>query len=165
MLTNFGFGIKNWTCEHFKTHLIPSIPFLFIGVRLTHQGRVTHICVSKIIMIGRRQANIRINAGILLTGPLRTNFTEILSEIHTFSFNKMHLKISSAKRQQSRLGLNVLGPCLHSTALRSVHTIRVQLCFGTELFQPYPSELSRWHQGNHKFASVRCEILRKTTGK
>ena len=56
---------------------------------LIHWGRVTHICVGKLTSIcsdnglspGRRQANIWTNAGILLTGPLGTNFSEILIEI------------------------------------------------------------------------------------
>ena len=84
--------------------------------RLTHWGRVTHICVSKLIIIssdnglspGRRQAIIWTNAGILLIGPLGTNFNEILIEIHTFSFRKMHLKMLSGKRRPFCLGLNVL---------------------------------------------------------
>ena len=37
-------------------------------------------------MAGRRQAIIWTNAGILLIGPLGTNFSEILIEIHIFSF-------------------------------------------------------------------------------
>ena len=45
----------------------------------------------------RRQAIIWTNAGILLIEPLGTKFSEILIEIHTFSFKKMHLEISSAK--------------------------------------------------------------------
>ena len=77
---------------------------------------MTHICVSKLTIIGsdnslspeRRQANIWTNAGILLIGTLGTNFNEILSETHTFSFKKMHLKTSSAKRWPCCLGLNVL---------------------------------------------------------
>ena len=64
------------------------------------QGRVTHICVGKLTTIGsdnglspgRRQAIIWTNAGILLIGPLETNFSEILIGIQTFSFKKMHLK-------------------------------------------------------------------------
>ena len=40
----------------------------------------------------RRQAIIWTNAGILLIGTLGTNFGEILSEIHTFSFKKIRLK-------------------------------------------------------------------------
>ena len=83
---------------------------------LTHGGRVTHICVSKQTIIGsdngsspgRRQAIIWTDAGILLIGPLGTNFNEILIEIHTFSFKKMHLKMSSAKWRPFCLGLNVL---------------------------------------------------------
>ena len=72
---------------------------------LTHWGRVTHICVSKLTIIGsdnglspgRRQAIIWTNAGILLIVPLGTNFSEILINILTFSFAKMHLKVSLAK--------------------------------------------------------------------
>ena len=57
---------------------------------------------------GQCQVIIWTNAGILLIGPLGTNFGEILIEIHTFSFKKMHLKISSAKWRPFCLGLNVL---------------------------------------------------------
>ena len=77
---------------------------------------MTHICVSKLTIIGsdnglspgQRQAIIRTNAGILLIRTLRTNFSEILSEIHTFSFKKMHLKMSSAKWRYFCVGFNVL---------------------------------------------------------
>ena len=77
---------------------------------------MTHICVSKLTSInsdngllpGRRQAIIWTNAGILLIGPLGTNFSEILFEIHPFSFKKMHLKISSVKWLPFCLGHNVL---------------------------------------------------------
>ena len=48
-------------------------------------------------MPGRRQAIIWTNAGILLIGTLGTNFSEILSEIHIFSFKKICLKTLSAK--------------------------------------------------------------------
>ena len=83
---------------------------------LTHWGRVTHICVSKLTIIGsdnglspgRRQAIIWTNAGILLIRPLGTNFNEMLIEILTFSFMKMRLKVSSAKWRPFCLGLNVL---------------------------------------------------------
>ena len=72
---------------------------------ITHWGRVTHICVSNLtingsdngLSPGRRQAIIWTNAGILLIGPLGTNFNEIFIEINTFSFKKIHLKMSSAK--------------------------------------------------------------------
>ena len=50
---------------------------------------MTHICVGNLTIIGsdnglspgRRQAIILTNAGILLIGPLGTNFSEILIEI------------------------------------------------------------------------------------
>ena len=77
---------------------------------------MTHICVGKLTIIGwdngllpdRRQAIIWTNDGILLIGPWGTNFSEILIEILTFSFKKMRLKVSSAKRWPFCLGLNVL---------------------------------------------------------
>ena len=82
----------------------------------THWGRVTHICVGELTIIGsdnglspgRRQAIIWTNAGILLIGPLGTNFSEISIEILTFSFKKMHLKMASAKWRLFGLGLNEL---------------------------------------------------------
>ena len=46
---------------------------------------------------GRRQAIIWTNAGILLIGPLETNFSEILVEIQKFSLKKIRLKMLSAK--------------------------------------------------------------------
>ena len=63
---------------------------------------MTNICVDKLTIIGsdnglspgRRQAIIRTNAGILLIGPLGTNFSEILIGIQTFSFKEMRLKVT-----------------------------------------------------------------------
>ena len=83
---------------------------------LTHWGRVTHICVSKLTIIGsdnglspsRRQAIIWTYAGILLIRPSGTNFSETLIEIDVFTFKKMHLKMSSSKCRPFCLGLNVL---------------------------------------------------------
>ena len=43
----------------------------------------------------QHQAIICTNAGLLSIGPLGRNFTEICIEIQTFSFKKMHLKMSS----------------------------------------------------------------------
>ena len=89
---------------------------LWLIYQLTHWGRVTHICVRKLTTFdsdnslspGRRQAIISTNAGILLIWTLGPNFSEILIEIHTFSFTKMHLKMSSRKWQTFCLSLNVL---------------------------------------------------------
>ena len=83
---------------------------------LIHWGWVVHICVGNQAIIGsdngllpgQCQAIIWTNAGILLTGPLGTNFSEILMEILAFSFIKIHLKVSSVKWQPFCLGLNGL---------------------------------------------------------
>ena len=78
-------------------------------------GRVTHIFVGNLAIIGsdnglshgRRQAIIWNNAGILLIGPLGTNFSEILIDIYTFSFRKTHLKMPSGTWRPFCLGLSV----------------------------------------------------------
>ena len=83
---------------------------------LTHWGRVTHICVSKLTIIGSdnglspgwHQAIIWTNTGVLLIRTLETNFSEILSKIHTFSFRKIYWKMPSAKWRQFYLGLNMI---------------------------------------------------------
>ena len=98
---------------------------------LTSWDRVTHICVSKLTIIGldnglslgRRQAIIWTNAGILLIAPL------ILIEITTFSLKKMHLKRSSGKYRPSCLGLNVL----NSWAMQ-------RFCFCCRLIQLFDSK-------------------------
>ena len=89
---------------------------IHITYHLTHWGRVTHICVGKLTIIGsynglspgRCQAIIWTNAGIFLIEPLGTNFSEILIGIQIFSLKKMHLKMSSAKWRPFCIGLNVL---------------------------------------------------------
>ena len=99
-----------------STYSIRLLHRVFVTTLLTHWGPVTHICVVKLTIIasdnglspGRRQAIIWTNAGILLIGHLGTNFIEILIGIQTFSFKKMHLKMSSAKWRPFCLGLNVL---------------------------------------------------------
>ena len=65
---------------------------------------MTYMCFIKSTIIGsdsvlspgRCQTIIWNDDGMLLIGPLRTN-SEILFEIHTFSFKKIYFKISSGK--------------------------------------------------------------------
>ena len=119
-----------WKCTC-KVLMLTSCYHLFHSTwcALTHWGRVTHICVSKLPTIGsdndlspgRRQAIIWTNAGILLIGSLWTNFSEILIEIPTFPFKKMHLKVSSAKWRPCCLGLNVLTQLIISLASYSIN--------------------------------------------
>ena len=83
---------------------------------LTHIGRVTHIGVSKLSIIGsdnglspgRHQAIIWTNAAILFIWPPGTTINEILIEMHILSFKTMNLGESSTKRRPFCLGLNVL---------------------------------------------------------
>ena len=97
----------------------PLLVFQSEWVLLTHWGRVTHICVSKLTIIGsdnglspgRRQAIIWTNHGILLLGPLGIHFSEILIGIRTFSFRK----------------------CTWKCRLRNgVYFVSVSMCFNTQ---------------------------------
>ena len=109
-------GSPTWSCPNNSDTDVSKIKPLYNKVSLTHWGRVTYICVSKLTIIvsdnglspGRRQAIICTNAGMLLIGPLGTNFNETSIEIHTFSLKIIHLKISSGKWRPFCLGLNVL---------------------------------------------------------
>ena len=102
---------------------------------LTHWGRVTHICVGNLAIIGsdnglasgRRQAIIWTNAKILLIGPLWKNFSEILIEIPTFSFKKMRLKVSSAKGRPFCLGLNVLTTNCSTCVSNTIHMSSLEI--------------------------------------
>ena len=117
--TNFSeILVENYISSFKKMHLkMPSGNWHTFGLGLnvlTHWGRVTHIWVSRLtitgsvngLLPGRRQAIIWTNAGILLIGPIGTNFSENLIEILTFSFTKMRLKVLSAKWRPFCLGFN-----------------------------------------------------------
>ena len=77
---------------------------------------MTHICVGNLTIIcsdngllpGRREAITWTNVGILLIRPLGTNIIEMLIKINSFSFKKIHLKMSSGKWRPFCLSLNVL---------------------------------------------------------
>ena len=104
---------KNYNGKIHTTHR--SVRWI-CGDSLNYGGRVTHRCVNNLTIIdsdnglspGRHQSIIWANAQILLTGPLGTNFSEIMIEINTFLFTKMHLEMSSGKWQPFWCGLNEL---------------------------------------------------------
>ena len=108
---------------------------------LTQWGRVMHICVCKLIIIGsdsgllsgQRQTIIWTNPGMLI-GPLVTNFSEILIVILTFSVKKIHLKMSSGKRRPFRLGINLL-ISLHNKIQQKVHWCQWDLQLRTSICQ------------------------------
>ena len=97
---------------------------------LTHWGRATHICVSKLTIIasdnglspGPHQAIIWNNIAILSIGLLGTNVSEISIKIPIFSFKKMHFKVSSAKWRPFCLGLNML-KTIYVIIVKSADTI------------------------------------------
>ena len=120
---------------------------------------MTHICVNKLTIIGwdnglspvRRQAIIWTNAGILLIGPLWTNFSEISIKIYAFSFQKMHLKMSSGKWQPFCLGLNELTlilihfklcMCWASCETAPNHAGTVETLYNTIYYSKYFIELN-----------------------
>ena len=95
---------------HNPRKLLPNTNALFVYIHETDNldHKSNFIVSDNVLSPGRRQGIIWTNAGILLIGPLATNFSEILIGIQTFSFRKMHLKISSAKWRPFCLGLNEL---------------------------------------------------------
>ena len=119
----------------------------------THWGQMTHICVSKLSIIGsdnglssgRPQAILWTNAGILLIGSLGTNFSEIFSEILTFSLKKSHLNIPS-KWHLFCLSLNELNQyvdpnlCRHTAPL-DYSELHSQFCDTNMLSHLQPDEL------------------------
>ena len=118
----YNWGLQRWPHVHSLTakscsdNYWQNLKDSKIKFPLTHWGRVTHIYVSKLFIIGsdnglspgRRQAIIWTNAGILLIWPFGTNFSEISIDIHTFSLKKINFKMSSGKWRPFCLGLNVL---------------------------------------------------------
>ena len=144
---------------------------------LTHWGRVTHICVSKLTIISsdnglspsRRQAIIWTNAGILSIGPLGTNFSETLIANQTISLRKMHLKMSSAKSRPFCLGLNVLSKhCLGRSAncqsllYGQVHflmAITPHAVFPSPCFQPSVDYwFCRWQADTNSSSSAKLTL-------
>ena len=99
--------ISSWQSEL----LYPSKPSLktWLGLGKILEGQqtnMTSIVSDKDLLPGWGQAIIWTNSGILLIGPLGTNFSETL--IYTFPFKKMYWKMLSWKCRPFFLGLNVL---------------------------------------------------------
>ena len=97
-LTNYVALLKTWIEQLpcYFDHCSPVRHGRCVVGGLTHWGRVTHICISKLTMIGsdnglspgRRQAIIWTNAWVLLIRTLETKFSEILSEVKIFYSRK-----------------------------------------------------------------------------
>ena len=91
----------------------------------THWHWVQHICASELghhssgngLSPARHQTITSTNADISSTGSLRTNFRETWIKIQKLAFNKMHLKMSSAKFCPFHFGSIVLK--MHQFDLRN----------------------------------------------
>ena len=139
------FSFKN---RHLNMSSAESQPFYWGLIVLAHWGRVTHICVSKLNVIGsdnglspdRRQAIIWTN-GILSIEPLGTNLSEIWIEIQTFSFQKRRLNMSSAKCRPFCSGLIVWNVNLLTLLLAADHSTlcgRTPEVGVTYIIHPFP---------------------------
>ena len=101
----------------------------------SHLTRVTHICFSKLTTIcsdncfrldGAIWTIIWTNAGMLLIGPLGTNFSEIFIHFHS---RKCFYKCSLRNGGHFCVGLNVLRP------LERSHNIPGKVCFRYIFFE------------------------------
>ena len=74
---------------------------IWFSIKMSYQFRKSH-CGDTVVI-----GSSYLHSETSYTGPSGTKFNEILIEIHTFSFKKMHLKMSSVKWQPFCLGLCV----------------------------------------------------------
>ena len=169
-IKEFWLYIQNTYPDDIMSKLLVEID---TGLRLTHWGRVTHICISKVPAIGsdnglspgRRQAIIWTNAGILLIGSLWTNFSEILIKIRTFSFKKMCFKVSCAKWRPCCLGLNVFkcsyfSLILHSSLLDTVNSVQFIIRSDKPLLNPNHKGPDEKRDSSHRIKPLKG-LLRK----
>ena len=105
-----------WTLNYQSTK-IKYRPIHFYRSNINHWGRVTHIRASKPTNVGsdnglspgRRQAIIWTNAGLLLTGLIGKNSSDICHRnSYIFNQKKNYLKLSSGRWRPFCLGLNVV---------------------------------------------------------
>ena len=119
MDTYFMWIQYEWLHNHNKAKHNKTV-CIFLGIYCICVSELTTIGSGNGLSPGRRQTIIWTNDGILLIEPLGTNFSEIL--FGTFSFNKMHFKLSSGKRRPFRLGLNMFSLLPHSSDYIWAHT-------------------------------------------
>ena len=120
-----------------------------------YMSKLTTIGLDNGLLPGRRQAIIWTNDGILLFRTLGTNFSEILSKIHSFSFKKMHLKMASAKWLLFRLGLNELIEHFPNIFHETTHLVdfKLESCVG------YGTSQASWTFG-HALLNLFISVFR-----
>ena len=121
MLCSNGWGyikVSSSKCDH--TEQEPKRTWLGFVSMLTHRGRVTHIGVGNLAIIGsdnglspgRRQAIISTNAGVFFYLTLRDKLQWNINGNWCIFIREMYSKMSSVKYRPSYLGLNVLRQCI-----------------------------------------------------
>ena len=104
-----------------------------------------------------------VNSLRLMRAP-GTNFSEIVGEIQTFSFKKMHLKMSFAKWRQFCLGLNVLKSTDSSEPINYTigHVVVVAIA-GTTFLKPYFKRVimnwQGWHNTRERYNVVIMDAI------
>ena len=103
---------------------------------LIHWGQVMHICVSKLRHHWLRQWLLACLAPnhyfdqcwLVVISPSRTYLNEILLDIQSFIFKKMHLKMLCAKWQPSCPGLKMLASIRDRMMWMKINEDRQTLC-------------------------------------
>ena len=88
---------KKWTNWLFNTILYETSSCTTVIYAMTLIEAKWRIYVSKLTNMGSDNGLSQCWDIMFFIGPLGTNFSEILFEIHTFSFKKMHLKFVFGK--------------------------------------------------------------------
>ena len=78
------------------------------------------ICYLRLVWWEQWDNSLSPSAGILLNGPLGTNFNENLIKNHAFSFPKVHYGVSSGKWRPFCPGINVLTVEVSSSISRKI---------------------------------------------
>ena len=103
-------SICHWKSYWYKVIQLP-VDILSVYHVLTKWRRFTHICTSKLTIIGSDNGlspTVWTSAGILLIGPLATNFRETIIKFIHFKPRKCIWKCRLKKWRPSSLGLDVL---------------------------------------------------------
>ena len=97
VLTGLHVCIQERYLQHYSNFLQSAQNWIIVAVWRIYASVAYDISGLDGLSPVRWQAITWTNAGLLIIGPLVTNFNEIWIEIETVSFGKIQLKISSAK--------------------------------------------------------------------
>ena len=104
-------------------------------------SKMTIFGLDNCLSFGQHQAVIWTNAGLIRT--LAANFSEILSEISTFSFKKMHMKMSPTKMTDILSWpkcVEVVTTASHHKISWNLKAARSRFSFRFEIWQPFEQQ-------------------------